>query len=221
VAAAHRRLLIVGRSDDELGEPFRQPRVDQDVTSRTAASTRRRPDASFEPPPALRFARCLANQPLRLRPRLRTTLLASLRRILRRRRKTRPRVPPRLLLQPPDPLLKRRDLRLVRGRQLDQKLATRLAPRVVDRLRLSPIRTPKIRRASPEPSYGNRQLNAYGLGGSSAARDGSRRRRRPYPRPERPPASVRASRPGLLRKNASRPRLAILTCQSARPHARV
>jgi hypothetical protein len=84
----------------------------------------------------------LARQLLRFLPRLRATLLTRLRSIRRRRRGTGTRTRGRFLLQRPQPLL---------GPQLPihqphQKLDARLPPRVIDRLRLRPLHTNKVRR---------------------------------------------------------------------------
>ena len=85
-------------------------------------------------------------QLLRLRTRLRTPLLTRLRRVLRRRFRTRSRVPPGLLLEPPDPLLQPRDLRVIRRGQLKQEPNASLPSSVIDRLRFRAIHTPQIRR---------------------------------------------------------------------------
>src|SRR5271166_327104 len=87
---------------------------------------------------------------LGLRPGLRPTLLTSLRRIRRRRPRARPRVLAKLLLKPPDPPLKPLALTaepLYRPRQLHEHLNAALPSRVIDRLRLGAVHTPKIRPA--------------------------------------------------------------------------
>ena len=84
------------------------------------------------------------------RARFRPTLLTGLRRIRRRRPGTRPRVLAKLLLQPPNPplqLLTPGAQALHRPRQLEDHLNATLPPRVVDRLGLRAVHTPKIRRA--------------------------------------------------------------------------
>lgn len=78
---------------------------------------------------------------LRLRPRLRTALLPRLRRIQGRRLGTRPRVLTRMLLQPLQPIRVLPNLRS----ETENKLDTRLTPRVINRLRLHAIHARKIR----------------------------------------------------------------------------
>jgi hypothetical protein len=89
-----------------------------------------------------------AHQLLRLRTRLRPTLRARPRRIGRRRLGTGARILARLLLQTPQPILVLADP----ARQLKHELHTRLAPRVIDRLRLSTVHTRKIRCTKQESS---------------------------------------------------------------------
>jgi hypothetical protein len=75
--------------------------------------------------PTLRSPLALsAHQLLGLRPRLRSPLSARLRGIRRRRARARARILPRLLLQPPQPIL----MPLNPGRQLENELNTRLTP---------------------------------------------------------------------------------------------
>jgi hypothetical protein len=83
----------------------------------------------------------LGQQLLGLRARLRPPLLTRLRWILRRRPRTGPRVLARLRLQATQPLLEP----LNPTRQLEDELNTRLAPRIIDRLRLDSIHPNKIR----------------------------------------------------------------------------
>jgi hypothetical protein len=85
---------------------------------------------------------------LGLHPRLRTALLTRRRRIRRRRLRTIARALTSLLLQLAHPLLKPRvrNAQLVkRPRQLENELHAALPARVVDRLRLAALHTPKIR----------------------------------------------------------------------------
>ena len=96
-----------------------------------------------------------AQQLLSLRPRFRPPLLPGLRRIARRRLRTRSRVPPRLLLQPPQPLLQPRYLRVIPRGQLQQELNASLPPRVIDHLGLGAIHNPKIRHPHPRTSSRN------------------------------------------------------------------
>ena len=79
---------------------------------------------------------------LRALTRLRPALRPRLGRILRRRTRRVPRIPAQLLLQPSDPLLQSHH----RTRQAENHLNTTLPPRVVNRLRLGAVHTPKIRR---------------------------------------------------------------------------
>jgi hypothetical protein len=87
-----------------------------------------------------------AHQLLSLRARRRPPLSPRLRRIPRRRSRTRARILPRLLLQPPQPIL----MLLNPGRQLENELNTCLPPRVINRLRLDTIHDCKIRCANKE-----------------------------------------------------------------------
>jgi hypothetical protein len=97
-------------------------------------------------PAARRAPRALpAQQLLRLRTRLRTPLLARPGRILRRRLRTRPRVLPRLLLQPPQLILEP----LHPSSQIENELDACLPPGVIDRLRFRAIHATKIRRRQP------------------------------------------------------------------------
>ena len=73
-------------------------------------------------------------------------LRPRLRRIGRRRLGTRPRILTRLLLQPLQTIPVLLDL----ARQLENELDTRLAPRVIDRLRLSTVHARKIRCTNKE-----------------------------------------------------------------------
>ena len=86
------------------------------------------------------------HQLLGLRTRLRPPLRTRLRRIRRRRPRTRTRILPRLLLQPPQPLLVLHDPAC----QLEDELDTRLTPRVIDRLRLGAVHACKIRCTNEE-----------------------------------------------------------------------
>jgi hypothetical protein len=86
-------------------------------------------------PPSLAPLALPAHQLLGPRTRLRTSLRARLGRILSRRLRTRARILPRLLLQPPQPIL----VLLDPPRQLKDEIDTRLTPQVVNRLRLDTI----------------------------------------------------------------------------------
>ena len=87
-----------------------------------------------------------AHQLLGLGTSLRSPLRARLRRIHRWWCGTRARIPTRLLLQPPQPIL----VLLNPARQLENELNTRHPPRVVDRLRLGTIHACKIRCTNKE-----------------------------------------------------------------------
>lgn len=115
-------------------------------------------------PTRLALGALLGQQLLRLRARLRLSLLPRLRRILRRRRRTRPRVPPRLALQPTDPLLEKLTSNpqpLDRLSQLQNERHTTLAPTVVDRLRLGTIHTPEFAARRTESSSCSPGLKGY------------------------------------------------------------
>ena len=96
--------------------------------------------------PGLGASRALGALPtqqlLRLRARLCTPLLPRLGRIRGRRHRTRPRVPPRLLLQPPQPILEL----LNPSGEIEDELHAHPPPGVVDRLGLGAVHTTKIRR---------------------------------------------------------------------------
>jgi hypothetical protein len=101
---------------------------------------------------------------LRLRARFRAPLGTRLRRILRRRLRAVARALPRLLLQAPDPLLQPHPQQrqpLHRRRQLHDHPNAALTPRVIDRLRLSPLHTNKFDAPTEVPSSKRPQLNAY------------------------------------------------------------
>ncbi len=91
-------------------------------------------------------------QLLRLRPRLRASLLTRLGRIRRRRLRTGTRTLPSLLLKPRHPLVQKPDLALIPGSQLKQELDARLTPSVVDRLRLGPLHTTQFATPAGVPS---------------------------------------------------------------------
>src|ERR1019366_7327315 len=113
--------------------------------------------ARLAPPPALR-------PDFRLRGRPSTPLPPRLPRILRRRLRTVTRTPTRLLLQTPDPLLQPRPQHsqpLNRRRQLQDHLDATLPPRLIDRLRLSPLHTNKFDAPTEDPPSKGQQLNAY------------------------------------------------------------
>src|SRR5665648_1085550 len=84
----------------------------------------------------------LLQQFLRFLPRLRSTLLTSLRHIRRRRRGTVARTRGGFLLQHPQPLLQTQ----LPIHQPHQELNARLPTRVIDRLSLRPLHTDKVRR---------------------------------------------------------------------------
>src|ERR1039458_5538521 len=84
----------------------------------------------------------LLQQFLRFLPRLRSTLLTSLRHIRRRRRGTVARTRGGFLLQHPQPLLQTQ----LPIHQPHQELNARLPTRIIDRLSLRPLHTDKVRR---------------------------------------------------------------------------
>src|ERR1017187_2976595 len=84
----------------------------------------------------------LLQQFLRFLPRLRSTLLTSLRHIRRRRRGTVARTRGGFLLQPPQPPLQTQPP----IHHTHQELNARLPTRVIDRLSLRPLHTDKVRR---------------------------------------------------------------------------
>src|SRR5215212_1534981 len=86
-----------------------------------------------------------ARQLLGLRPGLGPPLLTRRGRIARRRFRTRARVLPRLLFQPPQPLLEA----LHPPREIEHDPHAHIPTRVIDRLSLGTIHTPKIRRKQP------------------------------------------------------------------------
>src|ERR1017187_10519219 len=186
----------------------------------------------------------LARQLLRFLPRLRATLLTRLRRIRRRRRGTGTRTRGRFLLQHAQPLLQPQ----LPIHQPHQELDARLPTRVIDRLRLGPLHTDKVRRP-PErtllwkarrterlpsrgrarPGSGHPQALARLVTGlrrprGSPARVGGPRGSRPPASgpallPRQPPAGSRADRVHLARRAGSRSARRARRLHASRPRS--